>query len=203
MNIAQEIYESIQELYQEIIKVDLKTGKATILHSITVPSDRGKDPRGDPEHYRRRKKQYKDLRQCRDRHRAAGRQRLLRPLKTGGCLSLPGKIRRKRPLVRREGRTGEYIKKRPRAAGKAALGRFCGALQIIASGSIPEASDSYGWTGSSSGTGIGAAAHIPSGPHHRNSISPSAHSHGCKVPARNPEGSWRAALPSRRSFQNA
>ena len=34
MNIAQEIYESIQELYQEIIKVDLKTGKATILHSI-------------------------------------------------------------------------------------------------------------------------------------------------------------------------
>ena len=28
-------------------------------------------------------------------------------------------------------RTGEYIKKRPRAAGKAALGRFCGALQII------------------------------------------------------------------------
>ena len=93
--------------------------------------DRGKDPRGDPEHYRRRKKQYKDLRQCRDRHCAAGRQRLLRPLKTGGCLSLPGKIRRKRSLVRREGRTGEYIKKRPRAAGKAALGRFCGALQII------------------------------------------------------------------------
>ena len=40
MNIAQEIYESIQELYQEIIKVDLKTGKATILHSITDPSDR-------------------------------------------------------------------------------------------------------------------------------------------------------------------
>ena len=28
MNIAQEIYESIQELYQEIIKVDLKTGKS-------------------------------------------------------------------------------------------------------------------------------------------------------------------------------
>lgn len=43
MNIAQEIYESIQELYQEIIKVDLKTGKATILHSITDPSDRGKE----------------------------------------------------------------------------------------------------------------------------------------------------------------
>ena len=43
MNIAQEIYECIQELYQEIIKVDLNTGKATILHSITDPSDRGKE----------------------------------------------------------------------------------------------------------------------------------------------------------------
>ena len=41
MNIAQEIYEAIQELYQEIIKVDLNTGKATILHSIAYPSDRG------------------------------------------------------------------------------------------------------------------------------------------------------------------
>ena len=43
MNIAQEIYESIQELYQEIIKVDLNTGKATILHSIMDPSDRGRE----------------------------------------------------------------------------------------------------------------------------------------------------------------
>ena len=43
MNIAQEIYEAIQEVYQEIIKVDLNTGKATILHSIAYPSDRGRE----------------------------------------------------------------------------------------------------------------------------------------------------------------
>ena len=46
MNIAQEIYESIQELYQEIIKVDLKTGKATILHSITDPQTAEKNVSG-------------------------------------------------------------------------------------------------------------------------------------------------------------
>lgn len=43
MNIAQEIYESVQELYKEISKVDLNTGKAVILHSIASPADRGKE----------------------------------------------------------------------------------------------------------------------------------------------------------------
>lgn len=91
-------------------------------------------------------------------------------------------------------------KETPQGSRESCSGAFLRCVtDHTASGSVPEASDSYGWTGSSSGTGIGAAAHIPSGPHHRNSISPSAHSHGCKVPARNPEGSWRAALPSRRS----
>lgn len=43
MNIAQEIYESVQELYQEIAKVDLNTGKAVILHNIANPAERGKE----------------------------------------------------------------------------------------------------------------------------------------------------------------
>lgn len=68
MNIAQEIYESIQELYQEIIKVDLKTGKATILHSITVPSDRGKECIWDSllEKYMKNKIQPSDHERMRD-----------------------------------------------------------------------------------------------------------------------------------------
>ena len=68
MNIAQEIYESIQELYQEIIKVDLKTGKATILHSITDPSDRGKECIWDSqlEKYMKNKIQPSDHERMRD-----------------------------------------------------------------------------------------------------------------------------------------
>ena len=68
MNIAQEIYESIQKLYQEIIKVDLKTGKATILHSITVPSDRGKECIWDSllEKYMKNKIQPSDHERMRD-----------------------------------------------------------------------------------------------------------------------------------------
>ena len=68
MNIAQEIYEAIQELYQEIIKVDLNTGKATILHSIAYPSDRGRECIWDShlEEYMKNKIQPSDHERMRD-----------------------------------------------------------------------------------------------------------------------------------------